>query len=90
MLKIKVEFSLVGNIQIERTVTNLSVALEEIINNTISALPGIENNLNSMSQVLTGNCTALDSCCLAMAVSVPLVILSPVFGSIKQTTAYGT
>lgn len=59
-LKIKEVFLLVGIIQIERTVMNLSATLAEVINNTISALNGIESNLNSMSQILMGNCIALD------------------------------
>ena len=39
---------------------NLSVALEEVINNTISALNETESNLISMSQVLMSIWTALD------------------------------
>lgn len=47
-------------IQIERTVINLSLTLAEVINNTTSALDGLESSLNLLAQVLMGNLTALD------------------------------
>lgn len=59
MCKIRAVVPLVGVIQTERTVMNL-VTLAAAVNSAISALDGIESNVNSLSWVLMGNYTALD------------------------------
>lgn len=44
----------------EKTVRNLSLTLAGVINDTISALDGIQISLNSLAQVLMDNNIALD------------------------------
>ena len=60
----------------EKTVTNLSLTLAEVLNDTISALDGIQISLNSLVQILMDNNLPLDFLWPIMAASVPLLILA--------------